>query len=44
VPGSAFGAPECVRISYAAADDVLNEALDRIAEALSPDVYEVERE
>lgn len=44
VPGSAFGAPECVRISYAAADDVLNEALDRIAEALSPDVYKVERE
>jgi aspartate/methionine/tyrosine aminotransferase len=26
VPGSAFGNPECIRISYAAADEVLSEA------------------
>ena len=26
VPGSAFGNPECIRISYAAADEVLAEA------------------
>ena len=39
VPGSAFGNPECVRISYAASDDTLKEALDRIEKALAPEVY-----
>jgi aspartate/methionine/tyrosine aminotransferase len=39
VPGSAFGNPECVRISYAASDDTLKEALDRIEKALNPEVY-----
>ena len=35
VPGSAFGAPNCVRISYAVAEDALQEALDRIKKALA---------
>ena len=43
-PEARSARPSAARISYAAADDVLNEALDRIAEALSPDVYKVERE
>lgn len=34
VSGSAFGAPNCIRISYAASEDDLNEALRRIKEAL----------
>ena len=34
VPGEAFGAPECIRISYAASLDTLKEALDRIEKAL----------
>jgi aspartate aminotransferase len=33
VSGAAFGTPECVRLSYAAADDVLAEAVRRIDEA-----------
>ena len=41
VPGSAFGTPECVRISYAASDETLDEALDRIEKALKSDVYTV---
>ena len=41
VPGSAFGNPECLRISYAASDDTLKEALDRIEAALDPEVYTV---
>lgn len=41
VPGSAFGNPECIRISYAASDDTLKEALDRIEKALEPEVYTV---
>jgi aspartate/methionine/tyrosine aminotransferase len=40
-PGSAFGNPECLRISYAASDDTLKEALDRIERALDPEVYTV---
>lgn len=34
VTGEAFGAPECIRISYATADDKLVEALARIKKAL----------
>ena len=33
VSGAAFGTPECIRLSYAAADDVLREAVHRIHEA-----------
>ena len=35
VAGDAFGAPECIRFSYATSDDKLVEALKRIKEALS---------
>ena len=35
VAGDAFGNPECIRISYAAADDKLIEAVDRIKEQLA---------
>jgi len=34
VGGDAFGAPECIRISYATSDDLLVEAVKRIAVAL----------
>ena len=34
VSGSAFGTPECIRLSYAAADEVLAEAARRIREAV----------
>ncbi len=34
VPGEAFGAPNCLRLSYAANDEVLREAIRRIAEAI----------
>ena len=30
VSGAAFGTPECIRLSYAAADDILTEAIRRI--------------
>ena len=33
VSGAAFGTPECIRLSYAAADEVLQEAINRIAQA-----------
>ena len=33
VAGSAFGAPECVRISYATSDEKITEAVRRIKEA-----------
>lgn len=36
VPGDAFGAPQCLRISYAASMDTLKEALDRVVAALEP--------
>lgn len=36
VPGDAFGAPQCLRISYAASLDTLREALDRVVAALAP--------
>ncbi|MBS9522525.1 pyridoxal phosphate-dependent aminotransferase [Litoribacter ruber] len=35
VTGAAFGAPQCVRLSYAASEDELKEALKRIKEALA---------
>ena len=35
VAGDAFGNPECVRISYAAADDKLMEAMGRIKTSIS---------
>ena len=34
VTGEAFGAPQCVRISYATSDEKLTEALIRIKTAL----------
>ncbi|MCH7409080.1 pyridoxal phosphate-dependent aminotransferase [Belliella sp. DSM 111904] len=34
VTGAAFGAPDCVRLSYAASDEELKEALKRIKESL----------
>ena len=34
VTGAAFGSPNCVRISYAASDEELVEALKRIKEAV----------
>ena len=40
VPGEAFGAPECVRLSYAASMETLKEALDRIESALSEGRYQ----
>ena len=33
VSGAAFGTPECIRLSYAAADAVLEEAVSRIQKA-----------
>ncbi|MFU8803081.1 MAG: aminotransferase class I/II-fold pyridoxal phosphate-dependent enzyme, partial [Bradymonadaceae bacterium] len=35
VPGSAFGAPGCLRLSYAMGDDVIEEGIRRIAAALA---------
>ena len=35
VTGEAFGAPECIRISYAAGEDTLREAIKRIKNALA---------
>lgn len=35
VPGEAFGAPECIRISYAASDEVLKDAMNRIKTVLA---------
>jgi aspartate aminotransferase len=35
VPGSAFGAPKCVRISFANSDENLEEAMKRLKNALS---------
>ena len=32
VPGSAFGAPGCIRLSFAASDEMLKGALDRLAQ------------
>ncbi|PID94159.1 MAG: aspartate aminotransferase [Bacteroidetes bacterium] len=35
VPGSAFGDPNCIRLSYAASEETLKEAVRRIKKALS---------
>jgi aspartate aminotransferase len=35
VSGSAFGAPDCIRLSYAASDDDLKRAIGRISESLA---------
>ena len=35
VTGDAFGNPECIRISYAASENQIEEALKRIKKALS---------
>ena len=35
VTGSAFGAPNCFRLSYAASEEQLREAIRRIKEAMS---------
>jgi aspartate aminotransferase len=35
VPGSAFGAPDCIRISFANSDENLEEAMKRLKNALS---------
>lgn len=35
VTGEAFGAPDCIRISYAASDDQIKEAVARISECLA---------
>ena len=35
VPGSAFGAPDCVRISFATSDENLEKAMERLKNALS---------
>ena len=34
VPGDAFGNPECIRISYAASEETLTEAMKRIKAAV----------
>lgn len=34
VPGSAFGSPECIRISYATSEKEIKEAISRISESL----------
>ncbi len=39
VPGEAFGADSCIRISYAASLETLTNAMDRIIAALDPAVY-----
>jgi aspartate/methionine/tyrosine aminotransferase len=39
VPGDAFGAPNCIRISYAASLDTLKEAMNRLVKALDSEVF-----
>lgn len=35
VPGTAFGAPGCIRLSFATSQDLLDEALDRLANVIN---------
>ena len=35
VTGEAFGAPDCIRISYAASEAQIKEAINRIAKVLA---------
>lgn len=37
VPGDAFGAPACLRISYATSVELLKKGMDRVAAALTSD-------
>ena len=39
IGGSAFGAPDCIRISYATSDEKITEAARRIKEALEKLAY-----
>jgi len=39
VPGDAFGADACIRISYAASIEMLTKAMDRIVASLDPKIY-----
>jgi aspartate/glutamate/aspartate-prephenate aminotransferase len=39
VPGDAFGAPNCIRISYAASIETLGKAMDRLDKYLDPSVF-----
>jgi len=39
VPGDAFGIDTCLRISYAASMETLGEALDRVSNALKPELF-----
>ena len=39
VPGEAFGAPSCIRISYAMDLKTLEEAMNRIVKSLDSSVY-----
>jgi len=39
VSGDVFGAPTCMRMSYAAALPMLDEAMRRVALALAPEVF-----
>lgn len=39
VPGDAFGAPNCIRISYAASIETLGKAMDRLDKFLDPSVF-----
>ncbi len=41
VPGEAFGADTCIRISYAASLETLTTAMDRIVAALAPEAYKL---
>jgi len=35
VDGKGFGAPNCIRISYAASEEQLNKAMQRLTQALA---------
>jgi aspartate/methionine/tyrosine aminotransferase len=35
VDGSGFGAPKCIRISYATSEELLEKAMQRLTEALA---------
>jgi len=39
VSGDVFGAPTCMRMSYAAALPMLDEAMRRVTLALAPEVF-----
>jgi aspartate/methionine/tyrosine aminotransferase len=39
VPGDAFGAPQCLRMSYATSLEQLGTALDRLEAVLQPSMF-----